>query len=275
MRSPPETRITQQTRRRVPARPIDSAGESDSPSLTRAVVSGFIASAVMLLAFAAAYGTAWLSADALLAGRPTGGVPTDVLGRWLHGLTDNVLIDHARPNLAAAVALYFVGGLFWAALYAYVARPRLRGAEWRRGLLFALAPWLFSLVVFLPLVGGGPFGFALGAGPLPIVGNLVLHAVYGATLATIYGPLWDVIPDRDSSVPTGADARANRGAQTGTAAGLLLGLTVGGAAGLASGGLVPGGPDAAATVLAASLLGGALGALTGSFAGLSASQPRA
>jgi hypothetical protein len=64
-----------------------------------------------------------------------------------------------------------------------------------RGVAVALVPGILSLVVFLPLVGGGLFGDAIGAGPLPAIGNLILHLAYGATLGAIYGPLGDIPAD--------------------------------------------------------------------------------
>lgn len=246
------------------------------PALARAVLSGFIASATMLFAFAIAYTVAALLAVSLddSAGGP--------LREWFQGLTSNVLIDLARPNLYTALATYFTGGLVWALLYAYVFHARLRGPAWRRGLVFALVPWLFSLGVFLPLIGGGFLGLALGAGPLPIIGNLILHAVYGATLGEVYGPLWDVSPDGVRGAAADVDLLANRHAASGAATGLLLGLAAGGVVGLAasSASLVIGGgtllgPSPAVLPLATAILGGALGALAGSYVGLSPAAPRA
>ena len=34
--------------------------------------------------------------------------------------------------------------------------------------------------------GGGLLGMNIGAGPLPILGNLILHLVYGAVLGSAY-----------------------------------------------------------------------------------------
>src|SRR6266851_4958495 len=131
----------------------------------------------MVLAFAIAY------AAALVLGR----LPVPILAGWFQGLTNNTLIDTAGPNLYAAAAIFFVGGVIWALLYGLVFEPRLHGSGWMRGLRFALIPWLFSLVIFLPIVGGGFLGMGLGAGPLPILGNLVLHAVYGVILGAVFG----------------------------------------------------------------------------------------
>src|SRR5450755_4392871 len=112
-------------------------------SLSRAFVAGFVASVTMVLAFAAAFVVMLV----------LGGLPLPIVSDWFRGLTSNSLIDVARPNLYVAAAVFLTGGLLWALLYGLVFETRLTGPGWRRGVLFALIPWLFSLVVFLPLVG--------------------------------------------------------------------------------------------------------------------------
>ena len=71
--------------------------------------------------------------------------------------------------------------LLLALVYARYVEPRLSGASWWRDAVRA-HPWLLSLIIFLPLMGGGLLGMNIGAGPLPILGNLILHLVYGAVL---------------------------------------------------------------------------------------------
>jgi hypothetical protein len=246
-------------------------------SLSRAILSGFIASVAMAIAFTIAYGAASLLASIELADRPY----TPTLRAWFHGLTNNVLIDLARPNLYAALAVYLAGGLVWAIVYAYVFHPRLSGADWERGLKFCLVPWALSLVVFLPLVGGGVLGLGLGAGPFPILGNLILHAVYGLVLAEVYGPFGDVIVEGDRGAPEGDDLWALPQSESGAAKGLVGGLAVGSAIGLAAalvpqatGGALVFGMNPFAFLLGTALFGAAFGALLGSFAGLSAPEPR-
>src|SRR4029077_17251224 len=146
-------------------------------SLSRGLVAGFVASVMMVIAFAAAF------VAMLILGR----LPLPVVGDWFRGLTSNSLIDVARPNLYVAAAVFLAGGLLWALLYGLVFETRLKGPGWQRGVVFALLPWVLSLIGFLPLVGGGFRGVALGAGPLPALGNLILHVVYGAALGAIYG----------------------------------------------------------------------------------------
>ena len=126
------------------------------------------------------------------------------------------------------------------------------------------------LLVFLPLLGGGLLGFALGAGPLPVLGNLILHVVYGSVLGALYAPGSDSIVDSPSHRPTGDDVWAVPSAERGAARGMLFGLGLGvvfgtigallssvtGAQGL---GLNP-----LAIVVAIALTGAAFGAMAGS-----------
>jgi hypothetical protein len=231
-------------------------------TVTLALLAGFVASVAMVLSFAIAF------AAALLLGR----LPVPILAGWFQGLTSNALIDTAQPNLYAATAMFFVGGLIWALLYGLVFEPRLHGSAWMRGLRFALIPWLFSLAVFLPLIGGGILGMNLGAGPLPVVGNLVLHAVYGAILGTVYGTA-DSVFDRPEHRGQSDDLLAGRLAELGAARGLGIGLALGIALGVIGAVLVPqltgmqgGNSNPLAMVVAVGLTGAAFGGFVGSLA---------
>ena len=62
---------------------------------------------------------------------------------------------------------------------------------------FALLPWLFSLLVLLPAAMVNMLDWALSAGPLVPVGNLVLHLIYGFTL----GQLYDASADEPATSP--------------------------------------------------------------------------
>jgi len=248
---------------------IDSAGRAARVGwFPRAIVSGLSASLATFFAFIIAYGLAMVLVG-LLAERGLGGT---LLGQWFYALTHNRVLDVGLANLYVAAAVYFAGGLLWSVLYARFAEPYLPGADWWRGLLFAVVPALVSLVVVLPLLGGGLFGLALGAGPLPLLGNLLLHAVYGSTLGVVYGPFGDRSAETlglDDDEDRRAMAAAERVAARMTLVGGLLGL----AAGLIpvfaarAGGSVPG-ASPAAFMLATILSGATLGAFVGSLAGL-------
>jgi hypothetical protein len=232
-----------------------STRATTSSGLVLTVLAGFIASVAMVLAFAVAYVAALL----------LGSLPVPLLSAWFQGLTHNPLIDTAGPNLYAATAIFFVGGVIWASLYGLIFEPRVQGAGWLRGVKFALVPWLFSLVIFMPLVGGGVLGIGLGAGPLPAIGNLILHVVYGAVLGFVYGTAESVF-DRPQHEGDSADLQAGRlhemGAARGMGAGLILGIAVGVLGAL----LVPQslGLNPMAMVVAVGLTGAAFGGFVGS-----------
>lgn len=232
----------------------------------RAIVSGFAATVVMLFAFLGAYGmSAAISGVGLNQRRGA-----SAFQNWFQGLTNNNLIDFSRDNLYVALALFLLGGIVWAVVYARFAEPYLRGPAWRKGIAFSLFPWALSLIIFLPLVGGGFFGLALDAGPLPILGNLILHLIYGATLGVVFGPFGDTLMDDTWE----GEAEAMRRAESGAARGLVIGLIVGVIVG-AVGAVVGGGSGATVFgssplffVIASAIFGSTLGSLVGSFAGL-------
>jgi hypothetical protein len=235
-----------------------SSAQRASPagtSIAVALLAGFVASVAMVMAFAVAF------VAALVLSR----LPVPILADWFRGLTSNRLIDAAGPNLYAATAVFFIGGLIWALLFAIVLEPRLRGAAWERGVQFALVPWLFSLVVFMPLVGGGPLGLGLGAGPLPILGNLILHLVYGAALGTVWGSAESVI-DRPLRAAYTEDLQVGRLSEIGAARGLGVGLAIGLIVGVLANALVPQatGMNPLAIILAIGLSCAAFGGFVGS-----------
>ncbi len=158
-------------------------------------------------------------------------------------------------------------GLVLALVYARYAEPRLTGPSWWRGMIFSLVPWLLSLVIFLPLMGGGLLGMDIGAGPLPILGNLILHLVYGAVLGSSYAEAAEDWLD-DTDVDRGNAASAERGAAIGLAAGLIPGFIVGWLIAPAFDDLV-GRP---ATAIGMAFIGAVIGLAIGSFAGMSRAQ---
>jgi hypothetical protein len=238
----------------------DRLGGAASNTIVLASLAGFVASVAMVLAFAPAF------VAAILLGR----LPVPLLATWFRGLTSNALINVAQPNLYAATAIFFVGGVIWALLYGLVFEGRLSGPAWNRGVKFALVPWLFSLVVFMPLVGGGFLGLGLGAGPLPILGNLILHVVYGAVLGTVWGSAESFL-DEPMVSTRGEDLQASRISELGAARGLAIGLALGVVVGVVGSMLVPQvtgaqalGLNPLAMIVAVGLTGAAFGGFVGS-----------
>jgi len=235
--------------------------------LGRSVLSGFVASAVMLLAFALAFGLAQVAAVLLSGG--SGTTTGQQVAAWFFNLAHNVVTDMALGSVYVSAGVHLALGTLFAALYGRYAEPRLTGPHWARGLSYALLPWLLSVLVFFPLAGAGWFGLALGAGPLPFLGNLLLHAVYGMTLGLLYSPLADRLPGEDWE-PDEEEAddmhHAEAGAAKGIAAGASVGLLAGAVVAVAL-------PDLNAApwqadVVGLALLGSAVGALVGSLFGL-------
>ena len=144
--------------------------------LSDSLLSGFGATVALTAATAGAYGLAnWL-------GDETG----NRVEGWLYGLSHNGITDRTDDSLILAIGLNLLAGLGFAVIYGMV-EYRLPGRHgWQKGMLFALVPWLLSITVFFSIMGVGVFGRELDAGPLAILGNLVLHLIYGAVLGTIY-----------------------------------------------------------------------------------------
>ena len=244
--------------------------------LPRSIISGFIATVAMAILFFGAYGLARIAALVQL--NPNRGASE--FTQWLHALTSNQVLDVATSSLYLAAAAHLVVGVAWAMVYGYWFEPRYEGSDWLKGLSFAVIPWFLSVAVFLPLVGGGFFGSAIGAGPLPAVGNLILHLAYGATLGAIYGPLGDIPADELSrEAPTDSMELMTHYEQT-AARGIVIGAGVGtvfGVVGAVLASMDPGptafGPPIMVLPIAMAA-GAVLGGLWGSLAGLSGATSR-
>ena len=228
--------------------------------LAAAVLAGFAATGLMTVVLslayvgALAYGTADPQAAPLL--------------RWLWGLANNTITERAETAVPIALGLHFTSGIATAVVYALV-EPRLRGPGWWRGMVFSLVPWVLSIVVFLPAVGGGPLGLRLGAGPLPILGNLILHLVYGATLGHLYGPRGERFQTETGQADDASNALILSQGQRAIAFGIVVGLVIGGALGWL-GHLVLGlGAQPLMALVLGAIAGSTAGAFIGSFLGLS------
>jgi uncharacterized membrane protein YagU involved in acid resistance len=207
----------------------------------------------------------------------------DILRQWLYQLTHNQVVSFSRATPAIAIAVHVVLGLIWAIVYARLIEPRsgLRwwigdGPGWTRGMRFALLPWLFSLLVLLPAAAFDILGVALSAGPLPPIGNLLLHLIYGFTLGQLYDSSADepaVGHDLVYDEPLEREAIAH--SEDFGAAGILVGAIVGAAVGVGMAIVLP--PTlpnvdsegwSIALAVGGILAGGAVGGIIGSFAGL-------
>ncbi len=251
---------------------LEARGTRTAQPLARAVIAGFVATVIMTLTLVVAF----FLASALGEPHQPAYVAKPGPPQWMWALTHNPITELARGALPAAFGLHLALGLFWACVYAYLFEPHLPGEDWQRGVLFALVPWFLSLVVFFPVAGGGLFGVKLGAGPLPVLGNLILHLVYGVTLGELYGRLGDAVLTESGLPEDAAETAALASAERAAAAGIVAGVVAGGLLGVVGGYLfgeplgAPIPPSSSGIVIGLfwALLGGAVGALVGSLIGL-------
>jgi len=228
-----------------------------------AVIFGFVATTAMAITALIGYGFA------LGIGTASG----NLFQQWLYALTHNPVTEHARSSLLAVVGLNLAAGIVWALIFALDANDRLIAFPgWLRGILFALPPAVLSLVVFLPLVGGGIFGVKIGAGPLPVIGNIILHLVYGATLGAMFS--LDGSIDRIGMGDPATEATL-RQAEAGAGWGILLGALLGGGGTLLVMLLVTASSAAnvAGAIIGGAVIGAALGVVFGSMAAMTRPAP--
>src|SRR6202165_77321 len=144
--------------------------------LSDAIIAGFVAIGTSTGALMVFYVLANGLADS----------QADFFRRWLWQLTHNEVVAFSSGRPAVALALHVLLGLVWAMVYARFVEFRLSGPGWRRGMIFALVPWIFSLLILLPAAVVNLLDWVFSAGPLVPVGNLVLHLIYGFTLGQLY-----------------------------------------------------------------------------------------
>lgn len=220
--------------------------------LRASITCGFIATFAMTVTAAVAFGIANAFGD------PDG----NSLEQGLHALTVNELIENVGDAMFLAMILNLVMGIVWAVIYARLFEPYVNAPTWQKGVLFALIPWILSILVFFPVAGVGMFGSEIDAGGLPVLGNLILHLVYGLVLASMYA-----IEERSAEF-TDADRQANANAERGAA----IGIFVGGIVGTLGAWLISPTLDdlAGRTVITfiGTMVGAAIGMLLGSFFGV-------
>lgn len=242
---------------------ITASSSTDAPRedwLRAGVLAGFLATFAMTVVLVGAYGLA------RLIGNPDGGT----FQRWSWALVENPIAERTSDSVMLAIGGNLVMGLLLAMVYARYIEPRLEGPSWWRGIRFALIPWLLSLIVFLPLLSGGMMGMGIGAGPLPILGNLILHLVYGAALGLVYmEAAEDWLDDTD------ADRANAAGAERGAAMGLVIGLLGGVVVGWFASPMFDDLASRPASTIGIAFVGAATGLAIGSFAGMSRAQDAA
>jgi hypothetical protein len=220
--------------------------------LRASVTSGFIATFAMTVTAAIAYGiaNAWGDANG------------NSLERNLHALTANPLTENVGDALFIGLIVNVVMGIVWAAIYARLFEPYVEGPTWQKGIMFALIPWILSILVFFPLAGVGMLGSDIDAGGLPVLGNLILHLVYGVTLAYMYAV------EEKSVEFTNEDVQANANAERGAAVGIFVGALIGGVGGWLVSPTLTDLAGQAVITFVGGMVGASFGMLLGSFYGV-------
>jgi hypothetical protein len=246
--------------------------------LSDAIIAGFVAIGASTAALMIAYVLANGIADS----------QGDPIRRWLWQLTHNDVVAFSSGRPAYALAIHVVLGVVWALVYARFVEPSssLRWwigdrPGWARGMRFSLLPWLFSLLILLPAAMVNMLDWALSAGPLVPIGNLVLHLIYGFTL----GQLYDASADepamaQDLTHEEPLQRLAVEHSEDFGAAGILVGGVVGACVGVGLAVVLPPvlpnvdfGGWSVALAVGGILAGGAVGGIVGSFAGLPQTAP--
>lgn len=85
---------------------------------------------------------------------------------------------------AAWVDHFIVGTLLWGPIFAAFVATTSPRPRWQKGLAFSVLAWVAMMVLFMPVVGAGLFGFR--AGLFTPVGMLALHLIYGLVLGVVF-----------------------------------------------------------------------------------------
>jgi len=233
--------------------PTSHSASNERDGLVNSLLSGFIATFALSLATFGAFGVS--RALAVQNGNQ--------LQQWFWMLTHNNIINSTQDRLAIAIGLDLLVGVAWGVVYGFGFDRRMDGPGWRNGMVFSLFPWLLSILVFFPIMHAGILGRNLHAGPLPVLGNLILHLIFGAVLG------WAFSFDLESRLgDTEVDQIHNHLAERWAVLGLAIGIPAGAIAGWFA---APSLSDLAGrpvVTLLAALIGAMVGLAVGTFAGL-------
>ena len=105
------------------------------------------------------------------------------------------LIDFGKPEPENVVRImgdyqHLSMGALWGLLFGTLVDKQFFFAEFNivQGLIFAIIPWLFLMIVLMPLAKRGFFGAKISG--FWWLKSLALHAAYGAALGSI---LWQIL----------------------------------------------------------------------------------
>lgn len=101
---------------------------------------------------------------------------------------------------AAWVDHFIVGTLLWGPIFAaFEATTSESRPRWQKGLTFGVITWLLMMIIFMPVIGAGLFGWRLGI--IEPVGMLGMNLVYGLAIGVIFDLLDRQFPAKASILP--------------------------------------------------------------------------
>lgn len=104
------------------------------------------------------------------------GIPMVDFGR----LIATKLLRYHSHRTRLGLVLHLVNGVVLALVYAIAVFPNVTGMYWLAGLLYGAALWLVMMVIVLPLLGDGFFGWRVSRTMIPSA--LAVHLLYGLIL---------------------------------------------------------------------------------------------
>jgi hypothetical protein len=97
------------------------------------------------------------------------------------------LLDAPSEYALGWLAHFFLGSVVLGALFVHVQSRLGADTHTKSGVLYGVIVWLVMMLVFMPAVGAGYFGFQLSLfAPIIMLG---LQVLYGAVLGWTYGKL--------------------------------------------------------------------------------------
>lgn len=119
-----------------------------------------------------------------------GALAMSAVGLWvapMMGIAKMNPADMLAMKMGGVPVLGWIGhlmiGVILAVVYARFVASRLSGPPAFRGALFAIAPWLFTELVMMPMMGMPVFSGAVSLA----MGSLIGHIVYGLIVGAIVG----------------------------------------------------------------------------------------
>jgi hypothetical protein len=85
---------------------------------------------------------------------------------------------------AAWIVHFFIGTGMWGVLFARLDPYLPGGRHWLRGIWFGIGAWVLMMILVMPMAGAGLFAANLGL--MVTAATLMLHAMYGAILGSVY-----------------------------------------------------------------------------------------